>query len=161
MEQQYPFITFHQALPSESTLKELASSNEHSLCILDYLMHLATQNDDVELLFVQKSHHMNITVVFISQNLFNQNKNARTISLNTHYFILFKNYRDSQQINCLARQIYPNFSKAFLQSYDDATRNPYGYLYVNMSPDESHADLRLLTNIFAEDITVYKCESGL
>ena len=143
MERQYPFITFHHGLPSESTLKGLASSNEHSLCILDDLMHLATKNDDVELLFVQKSHHMNITVVFISQNLLNQNKNARTISLNTHYFILFKNVCDSQQIKCLARQIYPNCSKAFLQAYEDATKDPYGYLYVKMSPHAAHADLTL------------------
>ena len=157
MEREIPYITFQHGLPSEEILNDFASSGDHCLCIIDDLMNAATKNEDVELLFTQKSHHMNISVIFISQNLFNRNKNARTISLNTHYYILFKNFRDGQQIKCLARQIYPSCPRSFVYAYEDATRAPYGYLYVNMSPHAAHNDIRLMSNIFDEDIIVYKC----
>jgi hypothetical protein len=45
-------------------------------------------------LFTKKSHHRNISVMYIEQNLFHKGKNHRTISLNAHYMVLFKNPRD-------------------------------------------------------------------
>jgi UDP-N-acetyl-D-mannosaminuronic acid transferase (WecB/TagA/CpsF family) len=43
----------------------------------------------------------------IVQNLFHRGKHHRTISLNAHYMVLFKNQRDVSQIMALAHQMYP------------------------------------------------------
>ena len=56
--------------------------NKH-LIILDDIMDETDQR--VASLFTKKSHHWNISVMLIIQNLFNRNKYHRTISLNTHY----------------------------------------------------------------------------
>ena len=48
----------------------------------------------------------------------------RTISLNAHYLILFKNPRDASQINHLAKQMYPTKSKFMVEAYRDATLPP-------------------------------------
>jgi hypothetical protein len=45
--------------------------------------------------------------MLITQNVFNRNKYYRTINLNTHYMVLFKNPRDMSQIMALAHQMYP------------------------------------------------------
>jgi len=155
MEKEFEFITFHQGLPSEETVNEFGSSHTHKLIVLDDLMQQAAKSQDTELLFTQKSHHMNISVIFISQNLYC--KNTKTLSLNCHYLILFRNFRDGQQINCLGRQIFPKSSQNFLFAYKDATSKPYGYLLIDLSPHANDA-LRLRTHIFPEDecIIVYK-----
>jgi hypothetical protein len=49
-------------------------------------------------LFTEKSHHRNIIVMYIVQNLFHRGKHHRVISLNAHYMVLFRNPRDVSQI---------------------------------------------------------------
>ena len=81
------------------------------------------------------------------QNLFPKNKFARTMSLNAHYMILFKNPRDATQFASLARQMYPKTLQFAVEAIKDATREPYSYLLVDLRPEQDE-DLRLQTNIF-------------
>jgi len=81
--------------------------------------------DSVANLFTKRSHHRNISVVFLVQNLFHKNKQIRTISLNVHYLVLFKNPRDATQFASLARQMYPNKSAFAVEAYKDATAHKH------------------------------------
>ena len=86
------------------------------------------------------------------QNLFHQGKYCRDISLNTHYFILFKNPRDIQQIKLLGRQL----GKKLLNVYLDATEDPFGYLLIDLSPGKKDSYM-LRSRIFpAEHMIIYK-----
>ena len=49
------------------------------------------------------SHHRNISVMHLTQNLFDKNKYARTISLSSHYLVLFKICRDAGQFAVFLR----------------------------------------------------------
>ena len=49
-------------------------------------------------IFTVDSHHKNISVFFLTQNLFPKEKNARTISLNCNYIITTCNPRDRAQL---------------------------------------------------------------
>ena len=100
-------------------------------------------------LFTKKSHHRNTSVVFVVQNIFV--KGLRTISLNAHYLVLFKNPRDSAQITYLGRQM--GNSKAVTAAYKDATSKPYGYLFVDMKQDTPETT-RLRAGLF-EQMYVY------
>ena len=66
-----------------------------------------TGNKEIANLFTKFSHHMNINVIFVVQNIFHHGKEMRTISLNTHYFILLKDPRDRRQAMVLADQTFP------------------------------------------------------
>ena len=57
-----------------------------------------------------------ISVIYIVQNLFHQGKGSRSISLNSHYLLLFKNPRDKLQILTLAKQMYPGQTDFFFKS---------------------------------------------
>ena len=59
--------------------------------------HMSDVNQLVADIFTKFSHHRNISVLHLTQNLFDKNKYARTISLNSHYLVLFKNCRDAGQ----------------------------------------------------------------
>ena len=146
-------IEFRQGLPSEEDFNQFPKS-EHSLVVIDDLQIPALNNIFIANLFSRESHHSNISVILILQNLFHQGKYCRDISLNTHYFILFKNPRDTQQINLLGRQL--GIQKKLVGAYKDATETPFGYLLLDLSPG-SNASYMLKTRIFPdEDTVVYK-----
>ena len=60
---------------------------------------------------------------------------ARTISLNAHYLVLFKNLRDANQFAVLLRQMYPESWRFAVEAYRDATGSPFSYLLVDLRPD--------------------------
>ena len=76
------------------------------------------------------------------------------MNLNTHYLVLFKNPRDATQIAIVARQMYPGKSKFVLEAFKDATKEPYGYLLIDLRP-ETDDRYRIRTNIFPDDDRQY------
>ena len=141
-------ITYQEGLPSEDQY-----DGTPKLVILDDLMH--ETNESVAKLFTKISHHRNVSVISITQNIFSRNKNSRDISLNVHYLTLFKNPRDKAQISYLARQVCPENSKFFMDSFYDATSSPHGYLFVDFKQETSDSD-RISSDIFYKHPAVYK-----
>ena len=87
-------------------------------------------------LFTNGSHHRNLSVIYILQNLFG--KGNRSISLNGHYLVLSK--------NPLAKQMYPKQTDWFLKQYEEAVPRPFGYLFVDLKPSTEDS-CRLRTNV--------------
>jgi len=67
--------------------------NVPTLLDLDDLMDSA-YSKKVSELFTKGSHHRNISLVLITQNVFHQGLSLRDISLNSKYIVVFKNPRD-------------------------------------------------------------------
>ena len=108
--------------PGLEALDEFSSSSAGpaTLVIIDDLMH--ETDERLCRLFTKGSHHLNLSVMYVVQNLFNNvNKEHRTISLNAQYVVLFKNPRDSRQIEYLANQMYPGRSRLLREAFKDAT----------------------------------------
>ena len=148
MKKDLPNIEFHEGI-----ISDLDFDGNHNVVVFDDLASQIASSATVETYFTQGAHHKCYTVIFLSQNLFAQGKCARTISLNTHYLILFKNMRDGQQIVNLGKQMYPGKGQILVEAYNDATSKPYSYLVVDTSP---HAEdrYRLRSNIF-DDTWIY------
>lgn len=92
---------------------------------------------------------------FITQNIFMPGKWARTISLNCQSIVLFCNQRDGSQIRMLARQIMQDKSNYFMSAYELATKKPYCYLLIDLTPHSSE-EYKLRTKIFqGEDGVVF------
>jgi len=106
----------------------------------------------VSQIFTKVSHHKSLSVLYLTQNLFYKTKQNRTMSLNAHYLVLFKNPRDMTQISHLAAQMYPGKSKYMIESYRDATSVPFSYLLIDLKPD-TEEKMRLRSNIFPGETT--------
>ena len=146
-------ISFHKGLPNE--LDSFAKDSKHSLVILDDLMDDVVRHTDMQKLFTQGAHHLRLSVLFITHNCFQQGKCSRTISLNTHYLILFRNMRDGQQIVSLGKQLYPGKGMVLIEAYKDATKQKYGYLIIDMTANGDDT-YRMRSKIFpGEDPWVY------
>ena len=158
MLQVVPNISFKDGIPSEDDLKELAEGrgSSHACLILDDLSSQLYSNKDMEKLWTAHSHHMHITVICLVHNLFPKSPSGRIISLNTKYFILFRNYRDALQIQHFARQIYPTKVSFFMSSYHKAVEHQWGYIVVDLH-GSSNEKYRLRTNIFPnEDMVIFQ-----
>ena len=141
-----PTIEFVQGIPSSLGNDTYLDVNIRNLIVIDDQMIEAGSDNRIVNLFTKGSHHRNLSVIYIVQNVFHQGKGSRSISLNSHYLVLFKNPRDKLQILTLAKQMYPRQTALFLKEYEEAVRRPYGYLFVDLKPTTPES-CRLRTNV--------------
>jgi len=139
----YPQVHFEDGLPQQND--EVLDDREPTMIVVDD--HMSDVNQLVADILTKISHHRNIRILYLTQNMFDKNKYPRTISLNARYLVLFKNRRDAGQIAIFARQMYPTCWKFAVQGYEDATSMPYGYLLVDLKSDQDER-YRLRTNVF-------------
>jgi len=141
---QFPSVEFNEGLPDIAQF----DGKQRYLLILDDMM---TQvNDSVSDLFTRVSHHKDVSVIFLTQNIFHQSKQNRTMSLNSHYLILFKNPRDATQVATLGRQMFPGKTKFLVEAFTDATSKAFGYLLIDLKAD-TEQKFRIRTNIFEDE----------
>jgi hypothetical protein len=111
------------------------------------------QNDLISRLFVEGSHHRDIFVIIILQNLFT--KGLRLLSINSSYLIVTKSPRDISSIINLGKQFCPKNSKYLMEAYKRATTKIGGYLLFDFTmqcPDK----LRVRNSVFiSDDLEIY------
>ena len=133
---------------SDSMLDSI-NPQTRNLYIIDDMM--GEKDAVIAKLFTKKSHHGNLSVIYIVQNLFHQSKDHRTISLNASYLVLTKNVRDASQVIHLNKHLYPSNTKISQQAYQLATKELYTYLFVDLTPT-CPEEIRLRSGIFPTDI---------
>ena len=124
-------VRFNQGLLSrEELLTDPRDPKKKTLLIIDDLI----DSENLPLikdLFVKGSHHRNISVIFVTQNLYLPDNDYRTASRNAHYMVLFKNPRDMGQVMTLSRQIYPSNPSFLTKVYTKETAEPHSYIVVD------------------------------
>ena len=137
-------IHFVEGLPD---LEEIPAS-ERTLIILDDLMHSVGKSQKISEMFTQMSHHRDMSIILILQNIYHQGRSMRDVSLNTTYIVQFKNPRDNAQFQYFARQMYPNNVKFLIEAFKKATKRPHGYALFDFGQNTPEKR-RVLTNIFS------------
>lgn len=134
-------IEFSDGLPNLKAMDR----QENTAVVIDDLMEEASKSGAVQALFT-RGRHLNISVIYLSQNLFHQGKHSRGMSLNMDYMVIFKNVRDATQIATLARQMYAKKSTFLTDAYEMATKEPYGHLFIDLKPNTNDS-MRVRGNI--------------
>ncbi|CAL8133557.1 unnamed protein product [Orchesella dallaii] len=129
---------------------DFSENQNPKLLIIDDQMTSSAQSKEVQELFIKGVHHKNVSLVFITQNLFNQGRYARDMRLNAHYLIVFKSPMFLSSVGYLSRQFNPTHPKFVLESYKDATKKPYSYLFINLHPN-CDDELRIRTGILPNE----------
>ena len=125
-------------------LLELARG-ESMLVIFDDLIN-SSSLPTIANLFVVDGRHSNLSMIFLSQKLFIKNDYFRQISQNSDYYMLFKNPRNSQEIQTLSHQMTPG-KKHLITYYKEATKNPFSYLFINLT-QECKERVKYLSHLF-------------
>lgn len=128
----------------------LIEQHRPHLCVFDDLMTVLGDSKLLTDIYTKMSHHANFSVIFILQNIFHRGSQMRSLSLNSHYLVLFKNFRDRSQVDNLARQVAPHNIAGFRRAFAEATREPFGYLLIDCKPDTPD-ELRFRSHLTPEE----------
>lgn len=143
---------FIQGAPTTEKIRDISSPQANVLIIVDDNM--KNVGEDMSEIFTT-FRHRNVSAVFLTQNLFLQNKDYRTMSLNSNYIVIMKNPRDGSQIVNFAKQIRPKHTRFVTDSFRNATSDkPYSYLLFDLrqSTDER---LRVRARIFPDEFPMH------
>lgn len=144
----HPEITFIAGLDFTEVKTE-----QPSILIID---DLALDLDrEVAKTFIMGSHHRNISLFYITQNLFINSDVYRTISANCHYYVLFYNQRNFGQIHCLATQIFHGKDRArIINAYKYAGDIHRDFIILSFSP-QLPRKLTVIGNFWNQYISVF------
>ena len=125
----YPHIEFIHGW--REVLYNTIRADETNLLVLDNQMCEASDSKQLTRLLTRGSHHRNLAVIYLVQNVYEKGRSSRTVSLNEHYHIVFRNRRDASQFCIFASQMSSHRSRWLLDAFEDATRKPFGYLLID------------------------------
>jgi len=115
-------------------------------------------SDTVEVVTIGVHHHRLVLIPLYHAVFTASSPHLRTISQNLNYFQVHKSPRDMLQISRLASQIDPGNARRFVSIYKEATRNPFSYLFLDMT-QQCEEKFRLRSNCLFENndpIIVYE-----
>ena len=127
-------ITYTAGFPKD--LETNQNKYKKSLIILDDLFTNLTKSEEMVNFSTRGSHHLECTMIFITQTLFFDSKILRVIHLNTQYVVLTKCERNKQQIQTLFRQIRDNeTAKNIYKFYEkQCNQRAFNYILIDLHP---------------------------
>ena len=94
-----PHIEFVKGILAALEQNSYFDVNKRNLILFDGQNTDASKDKRIVNLFTRGSHHRNLSVIYIVQNLFYQGKGSRSISLNSQYLVLYIQEPSSQISN--------------------------------------------------------------
>ena len=107
-----PRIEFVNGISDHLNDQHYINVSKRNILLFDDLMTETKCDQEIANLFTKDSHHRNISIVYLTQNLFPQGKACRDIILNR------------QQVATLARRVDPSTSAVFMKRFERATSYP-------------------------------------
>lgn len=146
-------ITFVEDIPS--SFDDYIDDDKNNLFIFDDLMEQASNNKNITKLFTKESHHRNISVIFIMQDLYYNGSERKTLLRNCQYLVLFANPMDMTAVYSIASRMVPKRVPSFLKIFEVVTSTPHGYLFID-GKQNSPNQARFRTDIFKPYQRVYQ-----
>ena len=127
-------IRFHCGLPDPSHLTKWFGPTRGGVLVLDDPMEEGVRDKRVLDLFTKDSYHRNITVLYLTEDLFPLGKFSKTINRNAHYIVAIKNPRDQTGIRTILLQAFPARWRQVLRLFKRVMSRPFGYLMLDVHP---------------------------
>lgn len=156
MEQSVAKITFIQGLPSRSEIESWAVQEKHLMLVFDDLYHELINSKDITDLTIMLCHHMNISCIMTSHNIFMSSKYSKTITTNIHYILLFT-LQNRLQLSTLGTQLFchKNKSRNFVHVYDSVMQdNRFSPLIIDLSPQTENKQQMLRSNVLPGEFPI-------
>ena len=136
----------------EVNIEDLTNNNQERLLFICDDLYFSKKLNEIAEHFLIKGRHRNTSWIVLTQSIFNQPA-LKNISRNSTHLTMFKNVRLTEP-HILFSQIRPKSSKVLQEIYKTATKEPFGYLDIDLSqtcPDK----VRYKTDIFNSIVTVF------
>ena len=111
--------------------------------------------------FFTTGRHNKISTIYVTQKCYPNDQHLRMAHQNTNYGVYFNNNHDTYEINSVCRRISHRGStrcKDIEKIFDIISENPYGYLFINFTPERGN--IYLLSELFdvPHRVRVFKFE---
>ena len=133
---------------------ELIFPMKRGCFVFDDLMSEASNLKEMTHLFTRRCHHENLSIIFITQNLFHDGRERKNFTRNLTYLVVFNNPLDRSCVYTLANRIMPKGQKIFLKMFDRAVSAPYSYLFID-GHQSTPSEAKFRTDIFNNVQRVY------
>ncbi|KXJ24269.1 hypothetical protein AC249_AIPGENE24554 [Exaiptasia diaphana] len=144
-------VTWIQGLPDDP-FKHFKPFRRAGLLILDDAMaEVGEKAKKVINWFTKGSHHKNISIAILLQNIFPEK--LRTISVNAHIIVIFRNPRDRKQTQQFVNQVFPYQAERVQNALTYAFQINYRPLVLNLHQHVPE-DLAMSVDLFPEDLKV-------
>ena len=101
-------------------------------------------------LFTKHSHHQNVTVLYLCQDMFPPGRYAESISRNAHFIVAFKNPRDQLGMKNLLLQAFPTQWQVLQDTFQRLAKRPFGYMVLDLHLGSSD-DQRILSHLLKDE----------
>jgi hypothetical protein len=118
--------------------------------VIDDLMQEVADMNILTPLFTRMSSHLNLSVIYITQNLFFQGKNAgssMTLYRNTKYLVMFYSRVDKSTIRFLVQRMGPGINSNLLRTMLDQLLRKYRYTMINFDINRD-SSVQFATRLF-------------
>ena len=144
-----PIHFFERTFPEP--LKTLLMEVQTPVILIDDGLDKENQRD-VQDLFTRHSHHLGVSVILLTQSVFDsKDPTLRICHRNTKILIVFGCPRDQGSLRTLVYQMHPDRQKAqyLLKTMDENLQKPYSYIMMDFQPT-CPFEHRYKTNILSE-----------
>ena len=148
-------VTFHEGLPSESTLKEYS----HSCVVIDDLQSELSGSKIGQQLSSKLAHHWNITVLFLLQSLYWNSLYLKQIVLNSQYFVFMSCTRNMAQTKFFLQGVFADWREKF-KNHSEICQHAFKHIVYDFRPG-TKASFVQRTNVLLGSPTIlldYKCD---
>ena len=147
----YTGIELHKGPP---TMEMLEGDEQKLLVLEDLLTYYQKHKSELTDLTTKIMHHCNCSIINVVQNLFAQDRTART---QCTYVCLMNSPADALQYSTFGRQVFGERQSVFKEALADAHSKPYSHLFIDLHPLTDNR-LRILSDIFSEEGPIVYCE---
>ena len=117
-------------IPSQEVLLPLCKSEKKTVLVIEDMDDQACSSPLIAKFFRVYSHHLQVSVIISTQNIFCAGKERLTLIRNSTHLVIFPNFLDMTVIRMIAQKIYPKNPKLVIGLFEEVTKNQFGYLSV-------------------------------
>ena len=148
----FPDLELSSELPNVVDLN-LSADGEHKLILIDDFMLRFNNSDAAFQLLTIQSHHMNISIVVTSHNLFAGSKFQKTLTRNYSEIILMYTRSDKLSLRTLGIQMFPDNPRILIKAMSWVAKHidsHLKYLLLDISPlSRLPANMIIRSDIFS------------
>ena len=154
LRKQYSNLELSSELPCVNTLN-ITSDGTHKLILIDDFMLSFNQSQNAFKLLTIHSHHMQITAVVSSHNLFASSKFQKTLTRNYSEIVMMHARSDKLSLRTLGTQLFPEFPRILMRAMAWVERQESAelrYVLLDISPlTHLPSNMIIRTNIFPQN----------
>ena len=150
----FPNLELSANLPNVDELN-IVADDSHKLFLIDDFMQPFNNSKAAFKLLTIDSHHLKITVIVTTHNLFGASKYQKTFSRNYSEMVILANRGDKLSLRTLGSQMFPDSPRILLRAMswvEDHSEEKPKYILLDISPITTlPTNMIVRTNIFPHD----------